>query len=181
MPTKDSERIKKFRKACKERILAAFGGACCICGYNRCAKSLALHHLDPKQKDFTVGKSIRAWATVVQELRKCILVCFNCHQEIHDGMTIISNTVRRFDESYAALKEYINEEPITFCPICNGPKQTHQKYCSASCSSRSKFKVNWDKIDLIKELETKNACQLADELGCSNTAIYKRLKKLKLK
>lgn len=32
------------------------GGKCALCGYNRCHDSLALHHLDPKAKDFSFGE-----------------------------------------------------------------------------------------------------------------------------
>jgi len=34
---------------------------------------------------------------------------------------------------------------------------------------------------LIKELKTKSVVQLSEELGCSDAAIHKRLKKLGLK
>ena len=49
------------------------GGSCVCCGYKKCDAALALHHLDPNEKDFSLG-SIRAncksWAEIVEELRK---------------------------------------------------------------------------------------------------------------
>jgi hypothetical protein len=48
---------------------------------------LDLHHLDPSSKEFNLsGNSTRKWASIVQELRKCVLLCRNCHQEVHSGM-----------------------------------------------------------------------------------------------
>ena len=41
--------------------------------------------------------------------------------------------------------------------------------------------VDWDNIDLKKELESKSIVKLSEELGCSDGAIHKRLKKLGLK
>lgn len=60
---------------------------CQLCGYDRCLTALDLHHLDPSSKEFNLsGNSTRKWASIVQELRKCVLLCRNCHQEVHSGM-----------------------------------------------------------------------------------------------
>lgn len=64
---------------------------CCICGYNKCKSALEFHHLDPKQKDFGISAKgyTRSWEKIKEELDKCIMVCANCHREIHDGLVII--------------------------------------------------------------------------------------------
>jgi 5-methylcytosine-specific restriction endonuclease McrA len=61
------------------------GGKCCICGYDKCYDALEFHHLDPSQKDFGLSSNghTRSWEKVKEELDKCILVCANCHREIH--------------------------------------------------------------------------------------------------
>lgn len=80
--------VKKFRRRKKETIVKMFGGKCCVCGYSRCLRNLGFHHLDPAQKSF--GLSTRGLgknkAEVISEAKKCILVCANCHGEIHDGL-----------------------------------------------------------------------------------------------
>lgn len=187
--SKKSEHVKKWRKSCKERIVTAMGGKCCICGYNRCQASLVLHHLDPAQKDFGLGQvtaNPKNWNDIVQELRKCVMVCHNCHNEIHSDMTEVPVDAPRFNEEYATYTVVktlgtIHEEVLDPCPVCQKLKPTYQKYCSLSCSGKSKYKVDWDKIDLVKELKTKSARQLSEELGCSDGAIHKRMKKLGLK
>jgi len=64
-----------------------YGGKCSVCGYNRCLDALEFHHLDPSVKEFHLGEkrglSIDRLRT---ELDKCILVCRNCHTEIHFNM-----------------------------------------------------------------------------------------------
>jgi predicted HNH restriction endonuclease len=63
------------------------GGKCEICGYNKCLAALDFHHLDPSQKE----KEITRWRMcnykyhdeLFTELDKCILVCANCHRELH--------------------------------------------------------------------------------------------------
>ena len=61
------------------------GGKCEKCGYDKCIGALEFHHLDPSQKDFGIGgkRQTAAWGTIKQEVDKCILVCANCHREIH--------------------------------------------------------------------------------------------------
>ena len=57
----------------------------------RCAKCgcdkfyvLDFHHIDPKEKDFTIAESTRAkFETIKTELDKCIVLCSNCHREFH--------------------------------------------------------------------------------------------------
>lgn len=101
--SKQSEKVKRWRKRCKERIIEAMGGSCCCCGYNKCMWALALHHLNPDEKEMTLS-SIRAnpknWNIIVKELRKCILVCHNCHSEIHAGERLIPDNVYKFNESF---------------------------------------------------------------------------------
>ena len=78
----------KNRKKCRRDLKEKAGGRCCICGYNKCFTSLSFHHKDPSIKDgqisdmmYTHGK-----AAVIEEIKKCILVCTNCHGEIHEGL-----------------------------------------------------------------------------------------------
>ena len=54
----------------------------------KCEKALEFHHLDPEKKDFNISKSghTRSWKSVKNEIEKCILVCGNCHSEIHGGL-----------------------------------------------------------------------------------------------
>ena len=62
------------------------GGKCVRCGYKKCVRALEFHHLDPDGKDFPVSSrgACKSWERIKEELGKCILVCANCHAEIHD-------------------------------------------------------------------------------------------------
>jgi len=62
------------------------GGKCSICGYGKCKDALEFHHLDSSKKDFGVSKSglTRSWLRIKKEIDKCILVCANCHRELHN-------------------------------------------------------------------------------------------------
>jgi len=77
----------------KEIALDYKGGKCQVCGYNRCQKALEFHHLNPAEKDFSISR-VMSWRKYMskseedlkKELDKCVLLCSNCHRELHDGM-----------------------------------------------------------------------------------------------
>ena len=75
--------VMKRRDALKKFAIEHLGGKCVKCGYYKCIRALEFHHLDPKQKDFAVSRANKSWERVKKEIEKCILVCANCHREIH--------------------------------------------------------------------------------------------------
>ena len=85
--------VSKRRKLLKEKAISYLSGKCINCGYSKCADALEFHHLDPTQKDFGISyKGItRAWEKIQNELDKCILVCSNCHKEIHTDLVAASS------------------------------------------------------------------------------------------
>ena len=184
-----SKNVISWRNRTKERIIQSFGGSCGICGYKKCQRSLDLHHLDPNEKDFSLS-AIRArpksWESIVQELRKCVLLCKNCHGEIHDGMTDLPDTILRFDESFADYKKILEEDRKKkyndLCPICGKEIFYKQKTCSYECSAKISGKYDWDKYDLKKlYIDDKlSMLRIAKLIGCSDVAVKKRLVKLKL-
>jgi len=68
-------------------IKLEYGGKCSRCGYNTCLDALEFHHTDPSIKEFHLGerRGLRI-DTLRAELNKCILVCRNCHTELHFEM-----------------------------------------------------------------------------------------------
>jgi hypothetical protein len=73
----------KRRREIKRKAVELLGGKCQRCGYNKCLRALQFHHLDPEQKCFGIGEpsATRIWFRIVEELKKCILLCANCHAE----------------------------------------------------------------------------------------------------
>jgi len=90
------EHVRQFRRRIKLKAIEYKGGKCVICGYHRCITAMKFHHLDPNTKEFGISRYgvTRSWEAVKAELDKCILVCGNCHDEIHEGVTIIPEEVK---------------------------------------------------------------------------------------
>jgi len=84
--------VDKRRKLLKKKAVDYKGGRCISCGYDRCIQALEFHHVDLAKKDFGVSAKgyTRSWKKVQQELDRCILVCANCHREIHAGIRQLS-------------------------------------------------------------------------------------------
>jgi len=83
-----SEAVQRRRDKIKSMSVEYLGGKCCKCGYKKCVAALDFHHLIGSDKDFGISDRgyTRSWERVKAELDKCILVCANCHREIHHGV-----------------------------------------------------------------------------------------------
>lgn len=59
--------------------------ACKHCGFDD-HRALDFHHRDPKEKEFNVGDALRrgrSLNTLQQEIKKCDVLCANCHRIEH--------------------------------------------------------------------------------------------------
>jgi len=82
-----SYRAQQARGLKRKTILVEkLGGCCQICGYNKNLSALTFHHKNRKKKSFQLdlrSLSNRKMSHINLELEKCILVCQNCHAELH--------------------------------------------------------------------------------------------------
>jgi len=57
---------------------------CSRCGYNKSISALDFHHVIPDEKKFNITAKNVYHKDFVREYHKCILLCKNCHSEVHD-------------------------------------------------------------------------------------------------
>lgn len=57
---------------------------CHYCGYNKCAAALEWHHPEDDKLAHPSDALKRSWEKYVEETYKCILLCANCHREVHN-------------------------------------------------------------------------------------------------
>lgn len=93
---------KKYKAKCKpcehefryksqeEKIVAILKDIgkdyCCeVCGYNKNSAAITFHHIDPEQKEFGIAELSKTISTskLTKEIKKCIVLCHNCHMEEH--------------------------------------------------------------------------------------------------
>ena len=63
------------------RVKRRYG--CSSCGYSKCTDALHFHHIVNENKKQISKMSQYGLQTLKQELRKCVVMCANCHAEEH--------------------------------------------------------------------------------------------------
>ena len=55
---------------------------CCVCGFNKSRYALDFHHTDPEKKQFNASSRMfnLKLKTIMKEIRKCTIMCANCHR-----------------------------------------------------------------------------------------------------
>ena len=78
------EVVKEFRQK-KYKFVQDYklSKGCAICGYNKCASALDFHHSGEKEFNIGVEAGSKSLELTIKEMNKCIVLCANCHREIH--------------------------------------------------------------------------------------------------
>lgn len=163
-------------------MVEAMGGKCQCCAYDKCHDALEFHHIDPTQKDLTLGDMIanpKRWSSIIVELKKCILLCSNCHREVHEGITPLPETYDTFNPSFEEYRK-LKEDPYHPCEVCGKDARDGHKFCSLKCAGVYRQRVNWDSIDLEKMLTTQSIVDISESLNISWNGVKKRMNKLGL-
>jgi len=78
------ENLQKRRKHIRE-LVASFKIKCEFCPEDHPA-CLEFHHRDPAEKEDTIAEAIQSkWgdSRIIAEIKKCIVLCSNCHRKLH--------------------------------------------------------------------------------------------------
>ena len=88
---KDPARYNGYRHNFKQKIneLAneyKVSRGCICCGENSHPVVLELHHLDPLEKENDPSVMRTSWQRWLTEAQKCVVICANCHRNVHAGI-----------------------------------------------------------------------------------------------
>lgn len=80
----------------KQKLIEFHGGKCIKCGYNKSIWALEFHHRIPKEKKFSISADglTMNFNKLLEESKKCDLVCANCHREIESSSLFLSKEKR---------------------------------------------------------------------------------------
>jgi len=173
--------LNRWRTRAKVWLIDYAGGRCQVCGYDKWRGNLIFHHTDPHTKDSTVSDMLRrprAMDTILIEVDKCVLVCRNCHGEIHAGLAESPS----IDLAARAERKQILEDskPIPkshkfrFCPTCGERIRYDQKHCYRH-KAQAQERIEWP-VDLPDLVKASSKRAVAVKLGISDKAVAKRLK-----
>ena len=85
-PKNRQEQKKKKGRKIRLDLIKYLGGKCQKCGYCKNSAVLTFHHVEEKTKKFKLDMrscSNRSLVKLYAEAKKCILLCANCHTELH--------------------------------------------------------------------------------------------------
>lgn len=101
-----SHPVAEHRRRRKARAVRYMGGNCAGCGRSGHPAIFEFHHRDPAEKSFGIGVDgvPRRWSAVVAELAKCVMLCANCHREVHAGIREIDDALLGLAEPPAAYR-----------------------------------------------------------------------------
>lgn len=111
----ETKRTLKERNR-REKIIELLGGQCVKC---QSTKRLEVAHINPEDKSFYVsgGALRKSWETILEELKKCHLICQECNKEKkrlymgknkieHGTASMYTNNKCRCDACRAAWNAY---------------------------------------------------------------------------
>jgi hypothetical protein len=83
-----AEKVLKIRNQI-EVIKSKYG--CCLCSEND-GCCLDFHHVDSESKIASVAYliTVKNLKKIYDEIKKCVIVCANCHRKIHRGNKILT-------------------------------------------------------------------------------------------
>ena len=86
-----------------------------------------------------------------KELDKCILVCANCHRELHNpdlAMTLVIEQIKDAEDK----KSFSSKETGRICPVCGKrfPSSTGKIYCSDECRDSVRY-AGYPTIEEVEE------------------------------
>ena len=176
-----SQNVIDYRKRRKQNLMAICGGKCCICGYDKTPVALEFHHLIPEEKSYGLGASglCHKIEDDIAEIRKCVLVCANCHREIHDNFYELSELqqYQNFNEEIIKSLTTYKKDVKLYCKECGCEitSESSTGLCSI-CAAKNRRKVERptsnDLFNKLKELKG-NFTQVGTFYGVSDNAVRK--------
>ena len=109
---KNKEKLLEYQKNRYKELLDVFQQWKGTLKCSRCGESdtacLDFHHSDPSQKEVGVIRQItKSMKSVLRELRKCVVVCANCHRRIHSYNIYTDPTV---DDLATRFEKFVEQK-----------------------------------------------------------------------
>lgn len=176
------QNVVRWQRRTKLRALTYKGGCCCLCGYSKSVRSLHFHHMDINGKDFGIGSAVRAWEKTRVELDKCVLLCSNCHGEVHEGITKVTALGPTPAEGLvliqqAGLTALVHPRGLRLCPSCGKRIHWDSQKCLSCVGFQQKTKILWPSPETLAQMVASTPVhQIAKRLGVSDQAVTKRMR-----
>ena len=162
----------------KLELIKMMGGECSRCGYKENIAALDFHHLNPEEKSFQLDArhlSNTHMEKIMEEAKKCVLLCANCHREIHYPEQSMSTMEKKFFINKSISEPKRKKAICEFCgnefDACGG-----KRFCSKECREKAKGYPSKEEVTK-KYQELKSQKKVAEYFGLTRKIIIGILKK----
>lgn len=170
--------VVAFRQNRKRFLVKIKGGKCCNCGFDSFNEALEFHHVDPDDKKYTISQNCHSLKDDISEVRKCALLCANCHRGIHANIIELPKNWNYINEKL--ISKTLSHKKENRCKICGKEIGLEANYCR-SCSYIKSRKVDRPNREELKELIRNNSFVKIGKLySVSDNAIKKWCKSYNL-
>ena len=169
---KKSDYILSWAK--KLKAVNMLGGKCELCG-DKNIFHLTFHHKDKNDKSYEINKIKNyRWSIIEKEIKKCSLLCHNCHQKLHNENEID----HRCASNKKLFLEIKSNRGCEWCGYnnCNGSLQFHHtgkknyKFTGFSAEFKTIYEIEQEMIDELDECIV--LCANCHNKYHTNTEIY---------
>lgn len=175
----ENQRLRALSR--KNELIKMMGGKCSRCTYDKNYAALEFHHIDPSNKSFQLDSrhlSNTAMHLILEEAKKCILVCSNCHKELHYPnmeKEVLNEEIKTIRNKKSLLEP---KKKQSTCPVCG--KQFDavrgKLFCSDKCREDAKGYPPKEEVEK-KYAELKSQQKTAEYFGLTRKIIIGILKK----
>ena len=174
-----SKATSDYRRRRKINLIQVLGGKCQICGFDAFPDALEFHHEDPNQKDYGLASkgTCHKIETDLEEVKKCFLLCANCHRGVHCGY--YENPKEHiFDDSFAQelihQRNELSVKHYNYCIDCGEQIDSNATRCPAcAMKERRIVKERPTREELKQMIRTKPFTQIGQQYGIGDNSIRK--------
>lgn len=181
---KKSKSVSSCRKRRKENQVRVLGGKCQICGFDAYVDAQEFHHEDGKDKSFGISSGdTRSLLSYLDEIKKCYLLCANCHRGVHAGY--LENPkdhifLQDIADSLVESTPRKGRHKKNYCADCGKEICNTSTRCS-ECARQRQRAVAWPTKDELKELlRTYSFTEIGRMFGVNDNSVRKWCKRYDL-
>lgn len=179
----NSKDVATFIRKRKSDLRKIFHSKCCLCGFDEVQEALEFHHVNLEEKSFQICNSrTKSLKKQLEELKKTILVCSNCHRGIHNNIYKVPDNWKDFydyevEKQLLEKLENATKHKIYYCRRCGKEIKNNTKYC-IECGHIVQQKCNRPSREELKEMiRNLPFTTIAKKYEISDNAIRKWCKK----